>query len=86
MALEWLCFSRSMKRVGPSLFPCAAVYLAAINALPAATFNLPPPASLSIKPEASGARITYRGATNFQFLVEVSSDLLGWSLLASVTP
>jgi hypothetical protein len=72
-----------MKRVGPSLFPCAAVYLAAINVLAGATFNLPPPASLSIKPEASGARITYRGATNFQFLVEVSSDLLGWSLLAS---
>jgi hypothetical protein len=83
VALKWLGFIRSMKRTGPFPFLCAATCLAAVNVLHGATFNVPPPAALSIALGASGAKITYRGATNFQFLLEVSSDLTGWSLLAS---
>lgn len=49
----------------------------------AATFDVPPPAFLSATSTSGGMKISYRGATNFQFLIQSSSNLINWSLLAS---
>lgn len=52
----------------------------------AAVFNVPPPASLSLTSAPGGMRVVLRGATNFKFLVYVSTNLNlsnGWSLLSS---
>lgn len=54
-----------------------------VNALTAATFNIPTPATLSLKATQGGMRVTYRGATNFQYLLQTSSNLQSWSLLSS---
>ena len=60
-----------------------AAGLAVPGALSGASFNVPPPASLSVTSAPTGARVTYRGATNFQYLVQASTNWLNWSLLAS---
>jgi len=51
--------------------------------LRAATFNVPAPASLSLTSAPGGMRVVYKGATNFKYQVQVSSNLTAWSLLAS---
>ncbi len=51
--------------------------------LSAATFNVPTPATLSLKATQGGMRVTYRGATNFPYLLQTSSNLQSWSLLSS---
>ena len=53
------------------------------GALSAATFNVPKPASLSATSTAGGMRLTYRGATNFQYQILVSSNLQSWTILSS---
>jgi hypothetical protein len=60
-----------------------AASLWCVNALTAATFNIPTPATLSLKATQGGMRVTYRGATNFQYLLQTSSNLQSWSLLSS---
>jgi hypothetical protein len=61
----------------------AALVLGMPDTLPAATYNVPNPASLSLTSMVGGARMTYRGATNFRFLVQSSTDWTSWSLVAS---
>jgi hypothetical protein len=61
----------------------AALVLGMPDTLPAATYNVPNPASLSLTSMVGGARLTYRGATNFRFLVQSSTDWTSWSLVAS---
>ena len=60
-----------------------AASLWCVNALSAATFNIPTPATLSLKATQGGMRVTYRGATNFPYLLQTSSNLQSWSLLSS---
>ncbi len=63
------------------LFIGAGLTLA--TGLSAATFNVPPPASLSLTSAPGGMRVVYQGATNFKYQVQVSSNLNTWSQLAS---
>jgi hypothetical protein len=72
-----------MKTCGPLLWLGAAAGLWMPGASSAATFNVPPPASLSITSGPGGIRITCRSATNFQLLLEGCSDWSAWSLVAS---
>src|SRR5688572_27913287 len=60
-----------------------AASLWCVNELSAATFNIPTPATLSLKATQGGMRVTYRGATNFQYLLQTSSNLQSWSLFSS---
>src|SRR5258705_4969753 len=71
-----------MKRFAQWLW-FGAASLWCVNALTAATFNIPTPATLSLKATQGGMRVTYRGATNFQYLLQTSSNLQSWSLLSS---
>jgi hypothetical protein len=48
-----------------------------------ASFNVPPAASLSLTSAPGGVKIVYRGATNFQFLIQSCTNWEGWTLLAS---
>jgi hypothetical protein len=70
-----------MKNVALWFSFAATVWCA--NDLMAAAFNIPTPATLSLKATQGGMRVTYRGATNFQYLVQTSSNLQNWSLLSS---
>jgi hypothetical protein len=51
--------------------------------LPAATFNVPAPASLSLTSAPGGMRIIYRGATNFLYSIHATSNLVNWATLSS---
>jgi hypothetical protein len=62
-------------------FGAASLWCA--NALSAAAFNIPTPATLSLRATQGGMRITYRGATNFPYSVHTSSNLQSWSVFTN---
>jgi hypothetical protein len=72
-----------MLRVFSGLLFLACIVWLRDDKAQAATFNQPPPASLSLTSAPGGMRVVYTGSTNFKYQVHVSSNLTAWSLLAS---
>lgn len=54
-----------------------------VNDLSAAAFNIPTPSTLSLRATQGGMRVTYRGATNFPYVVHTSSNLQSWSVFTN---
>ena len=59
------------------------VALGATGLTHAAMFNISSPASLSISQAPGGVRLTQRGPTNFQYLIQATTNWQNWSLVAS---
>ena len=54
-----------------------------VDDLRGATFNSPTPSTLSLKATQGGMRVTYRGATNFPYVIHTSSNLQSWSVFTN---
>jgi len=73
-----------MRIIGQSFYASlGTAWLSLAGTMSSASYNVPAPASLSVTSSVGGASITYRGATNFQFLIQVSSNWVTWSMLSS---